>query len=331
MREALYYQKLSENKVKCILCPHECTLQPDKYGICSGRKNIGGILYALNYKQSATSPALDPIEKKPLYHFYPGRDILSLGPNSCNLQCQFCQNWHISQVKTPTLDIEIDELITLASRNSIGIAYTYSEPFTWYEFILEIAPLAREKGLKNVLVTNGFINEEPLRKLLPYIDAMNIDIKSMNEDFYQKICKGKLSSVLKACEIAKKSSWIEITNLVIPTLNDDEKEIQKLVDWIAKNLGDDTPLHFSRYFPQYKMDIPPTQLKTLENAYLIAKNKLKYVYVGNVNNMDLSNTYCPQCKNLLINRQGYNIEITGVLNSKCSNCQRKVDIYMEGS
>ncbi|MBI4650249.1 AmmeMemoRadiSam system radical SAM enzyme [Candidatus Desantisbacteria bacterium] len=328
MKEADYYQKLKDDKVKCILCPHECVISPDKSGICRTRKNIHGSLFAMNYKESATSPQLDPVEKKPLYHFHPGKNILSLGPNSCNLQCQFCQNWTISQKEVTTQHIEPEELISSALKNSMGIAYTYSEPFTWYEFIMDIAPKAREKGLKNVLVTNGFINEEPLKKIIPYIDALNIDIKSMNEDFYLKVCKGRLSSVLKTCEIAKKYSWVEITNLIIPTLNDNEEEISKLVDWVAEKLGDETPLHFSKYFPQYKLAIPETKELTLKNAYLIAKNKLKYVYVGNIHIPDYSNTYCPFCNNLLIKREGYNIEIKGIENSRCNSCKNKVDVII---
>jgi len=213
--------------------------------------------------------------------------------------------------------------------NSVGIAYTYTEPLIWYEYILETAKIAKEKNLANVLVTNGYIHEEPLTKLLPYIDAMNIDLKSMDDDFYKRICKAKLAPVLRTIEVSyQQNVHVEITNLLIPTLNDSDEQIQKLVDFVA-NLSDRIPLHFSRYFPAYKMDLPATPLETLQKAFLLGKRKLKYVYVGNAYIPNTSNTHCPECNELLIRREGYHTSIVGIKERKCKKCGSAVDMVME--
>ena len=283
MKEALYYEKLDGKHVHCHLCPYECNIPSGGRGACGVRQNKDGILYTLVYGKT-TSIALDPIEKKPLYHYHPGEFILSLGTKGCNLHCDFCQNWHISQeVDAPTEDITSEEIVERAKElNSFGIAYTYNEPFIWYEFVLDTAKLAKQAGLENVLVTNGFVNVEPLKGILPYINAMNIDLKSFDEDFYVKICKGRLKPVLEVIRISAKHCHTELTNLLIPTLNDSEATIRKMVDWIYDNLGPEVPMHFSRYFPCYKMSLPPTPVETLRKAERIAKEKLKYVYVGNI-------------------------------------------------
>jgi pyruvate formate lyase activating enzyme len=283
MKEALYYESLSERRVRCLLCPHNCIIFEDKTGFCGVRKNIGAKLYSLIYGQ-ITSIALDPVEKKPLYHWHPGEFILSVGTKGCNFKCGFCQNWTISQnLDCPTEEVTSEYLVREAKRlNSFGIAYTYNEPFIGYEFVLDTARLAKKAGLENVLVTNGYINLEPLEELLPYVDAANIDLKSIEDSFYKNICKGSLNSVLEVIKRMHKACHVELTNLVIPTLNDKEANFIKLVDWIYENLGDSVPLHFSRYFPCYKFEIPPTPLKTLKRAEEIAKKKLKYVYLGNV-------------------------------------------------
>jgi len=228
--------------------------------------------------------ALDPIEKKPLYHFHPGTFILSLGTKGCNLKCPWCQNWSIShQLNCPTEKITPQEVVTKAKQaNSIGIAYTYNEPIIWYEFVYDTARLAHKEGLKNVLVTNGYINQKPLEEIIGFIDAMNIDVKSMEESFYQKYCQGKLAAVQQSAEFSAKRCHIEITNLIIPTLNDRDENFQKLTDWIMQRLGEKVPLHFSRYFPAYKTDILPTPIETLKRAEAIAAKKLRYVYLGNV-------------------------------------------------
>lgn len=324
-KEALFYEKLDNDKARCLLCPKHCVIAADKTGFCRARKNAGGVLYTRNFGQSASEPTLDPIEKKPLYHFYPGSSILSLGANSCNFACKNCQNWNISQIDADTLAISPKQLSELAKKTkSLGAAYTYTEPFTWYEFVLETAKLIREAGLKNVLVTNGFVEEEPLRKILPFIDALNIDIKSMSDDFYKKICAGELGPVLRTVEISAGKAHIEITNLVIPGLNDKEEDFHKLVDWIHIKLGADIPLHFSRYFPTYKMDIGSTLVSTVEMAVKIAKEKLHYVYAGNVSGNSNNNTYCPSCKNEVIRRIGYSVKKTGLENGRCSKCRVKI-------
>ncbi len=282
MREALYYEKTGSEKVRCHLCPYECIIPPGGKGACGIRRNVDGILYSLIYGKT-TGLSLDPIEKKPLYHYHPGEEILSLGTRGCNLHCDFCQNWHISQdVDGPTEDITSPEVVRKAKElGSFGIAYTYNEPFIWYEFVLDTAKLARRDGLKNILVTNGFVNRAPLEEMLPYIDAMNIDLKAFDEDFYAKICKGRLKPVLDVIKISAKACHVELTNLIIPTLNDSEGSVRKMVDWICDNLGAEMPLHLSRYFPCYKMDLPPTPIETIKRVERIAKEKLKYVYIGN--------------------------------------------------
>jgi len=283
MKEALYYEKLDNKRVQCHLCPYECGIPPGGKGACGVRLNKDGTLYTLVYGKT-TGISLDPIEKKPLYRYHPGERILSLGTRGCNLHCEFCQNWHISQeLDGPTENITSDEIVDRAKAlGSFGIAYTYNEPFIWYEFVLETAKLAKAKGLENVLVTNGFVNIEPLKELLPYIDAMNIDLKAFDEDFYAKVCKGRLKPVLDVIKISAKKCHVELTNLIIPTLNDSEAMIRKMVDWIHDNLGADTPLHLSRYFPCYKTTLPPTPVETLRKAEELARKKLRYVFVGNI-------------------------------------------------
>ncbi|MFH1287286.1 MAG: AmmeMemoRadiSam system radical SAM enzyme [bacterium] len=329
MREALFYKKWDNEKVECLLCPRHCVIASGETGFCRSRKNIDGALYAVNFGQSASRPVLDPIEKKPLYHFYPGASILSLGPNNCNLACQNCQNWTISQIDVKTISISPEELVKLAKESkSLGVAYTYTEPFTWYEFILEAAPLVKEAGMKNVLVTNGYVEEEPLKRLLPFIDALNIDVKSMYEDFYKKICQAKLEPVLKTAELANKTSHVEITNLVIPTLNDKKEDFDKLTDWIFKKLGPDIPLHFLKYFPNYKMGIPSTDISSLELARKIAREKLNYVYIGNISDVSANTTFCPKCHNELIQRTGYSIKKTGLKEGRCVKCENEIAGYL---
>jgi len=327
-KEALYYEKLENKKIQCHLCPWECLLTEGKSGVCRGKENLEGVLYAINYAK-AVSIALDPIEKKPLYHFYPGTDILSTGPNSCNLRCDHCQNWTISQIESPAELISPENLVSLALKyNSIGIAYTYTEPLMWYEYVLDTAKLARNKKLVNVLVTNGYINPEPLEKLLPLIDALNVDVKGMSQEFYKKVCKGKLEVVLKTVEISvERNKHVELTYLIIPTLNDSEGELRKFVDWVA-DLDESIPVHFSRYFTAYKSELPPTPVETLKKAFQIAKEKLKYVYVGNAYIPGTSDTHCPKCSKVLISRSGYSIDITGIKDKKCEKCGAPVGIVI---
>ncbi|MDI6784829.1 MAG: AmmeMemoRadiSam system radical SAM enzyme [bacterium] len=329
MVEAREYTLLDNNQVQCQLCPHNCSIAPGKVGICGIRKNIEGKLYALMYAR-ASSVALDPIEKKPLYHFYPGSQILSIGTYGCNFHCPWCQNWTISQEHNgPTHEVSPQSAVQRGSRQgSIGISYTYNEPFIWFEYVFDTAKLAKERGLVNALVTNGYVNAEPLKKLLPYIDAMNIDLKSFSAEFYRKYCGGKLEFVLQTIELAVSAGvHVELTTLLIPGLNDDEQGLHAMVDWIAI-LDDTIPLHFSRYFPQYKSDIPATPISTLKKARDIAQQKLKYVYLGNVHDPESDTTYCPACQNLLIKREGYWTEIKGIKDKNCGKCGRAVDIVL---
>jgi len=320
IKTAAYCEKRPENRVVCHLCPFNCRLRDEQKGICKSRFNRGGELVTDNYGELVTL-AVDPIEKKPLYHFYPGTDILSTGPNSCNFQCLHCQNWTISQRKTSTFYVAPEKLVeTALSHDSIGVAYTYTEPLMWYEYIMDTAPLLRQEGLKTVLVSNGFINPEPLEELLPVLDAANIDLKSMRPEFYRKICKGKLQPVLDNIRrMAESNMHIEITNLVIPGKNDSEEELTELVDFIA-SVSDMIPLHFSAYFPNYQMNTQATPSDTLLKARDIARRKLKYVFLGNVALSDGSNSYCPECGHLLVRRSGYHTSIEGVQGGQCQKC-----------
>ncbi|MBI5185996.1 MAG: AmmeMemoRadiSam system radical SAM enzyme [Nitrospinae bacterium] len=320
MVEAIHYERLEGGKIRCGLCPQECVLAEGKSGICRGKKNIGGKLFAVNYGL-AVSLALDPIEKKPLYHFFPGTSILSTGPNGCNFRCRFCQNWNISQGVAAVREISPGELAEEALRlKSIGLAYTYSEPFIWYEYVLEASREVRKLGMKNVLVTNGFVNEKPLRGLLPYIDAMNVDIKSMEDSFYKSLCSGRLEPVLRTVRIAhEEGCHVEITNLVIPTFNDSDGNFHELAEWIA-GLDPDIPLHLSRYFPHYKLAVAPTPVETLARGRSIAMEKLNYVYVGNVSHEEWGDTFCPKCRNAVIKRHGYSVDRSNFRDGKCCIC-----------
>jgi pyruvate formate lyase activating enzyme len=322
--EAAYYEKRPDGKAQCHLCPHECLLAEGKKGICNIRRNEGGRLIASGYGE-CTSLSMDPIEKKPLYHFHPGKSILSTGPNGCNFACKFCQNWTISQEEVDTAYVTPKDLVTLAGKHgSLGISYTYSEPLIWFEYLRDAGTLAHEAGLVNVLVTNGFINPEPLEELLPLIDAMNIDLKASSEDFYRQQCGGRLEPVLETIRAAYNKCHIELTNLVIPTLNDSDEDLDRLIAWVAE-LGVEIPLHFSRYFPHHKLNLPPTPESTLVRAYEKARKRLRYVYLGNVALEGTSDTHCYQCQALLVVRSGYRTRIVGLSGGKCRSCGARAD------
>lgn len=281
----MFYEKMDGGVVHCHLCPHGCILSTGGTGACRARKNIDGELFSLNYARVA-SIALDPIEKKPLYHFHPGKRILSAGTFGCNFKCGYCQNWTIAHRDARTALLEPADLAGMAAEyvkeGNIGVAYTYNEPSIWYEYVLDTAVLVRERGLANVLVTNGYISREPLEKLLPFIDAMNIDVKAFTGEFYEKFCKGSLESVQETVMIAAQGCHVEITTLVIPGLNDSPDEIGKLAKWLS-SISPDIVLHLSRFFPSYQMnDIPPTPVETLEAARVSAEAYLKHVYLGNI-------------------------------------------------
>jgi len=324
VKTALYWEKFN-GKVKCVLCPHNCIILDEKQGVCKVRNNADGTLVTSIYGE-ITSIALDPVEKKPLYHFFPGSKILSIGTNGCNLSCRFCQNWQISQNSdSGRQSISSDEVVKAALKaKSIGIAYTYNEPFIWYEFVLETAKKAKNAGLKNVLVTNGYVNEAPLMEILPFIDAMNIDLKAFKQSFYKNICNGDIKIVKQTIIKSFKKCHIELTNLLIPSQNDTEEELNAMAEWVA-GVSTEIPVHLSRYFPKYQMKEDSTSVPLLENAKKILLKKLKYVYIGNVDIPGSSNTVCNMCKNLLIDRTGHSVRSIKVVNGKCEKCGN--DIY----
>ena len=335
MNEALFYTKLGNQTVRCDLCPWNCILKPGQTGNCKVRSNESGKLVTHVFNKVAAF-GIDPIEKKPLYHFHPGKDIFSIGEVGCNLHCSFCQNHRISQCFaeefTGFQEITSTQLVSKAMKTpqNVGIAYTYNEPFTFYEFMFETAQLAHENELKNVVVSNGYINSEPLKKILPYVDAFNIDLKAFTQEFYRKQTKGKLEPVLKTLEIiAKSRAHLEITNLIIPGLNDDETDFEKMVKWISSELGNEVPLHLSRYFPQYELNLPPTSTLKLEKLYELAATHLKYVYLGNVNDEKRSSTYCPKCGSLIISRNHYHAIADGINSDKsCKFCGNRINIVL---
>lgn len=329
--EARHYARLGEGEVKCLLCPRECRLKEGATGVCRTRRNVGGRLVYLYYG-ACSSIALDPIEKKPLYHFHPGSTILSLGSLGCNLKCSFCQNWEIAQSETETEELTPEEVAGLARERAgegcVGVAYTYNEPLVGFEFVVDAARAVRRAGLKNVLVTNGEINPEPLEELLPYIDALNIDVKGFTEEFYRELCRGQLAPVLRTVELAAARAHVELTNLLIPTWNDSPAEIGALVEWVAERLGEDVPLHFSRYFPQYRLDLPPTSLETLQTAAALARRRLHYVYVGNAPELGWSDTLCPECGTTVIRRRGYRVQ-SALSGRTCPVCGFALAVVVE--
>jgi len=318
-------------KTQCKICPKMCLIALGESGDCKVRFNIDGEIKPITYGHPC-SVNVDPIEKKPLFHFLPGSQVLSLATFGCNLHCKNCQNWQISQ----DLPAEIDKYPELLSEDvaSLGekeqcmsVAYTYTDPTVFYEYALDCSIKVNEAGLKNVLVSAGYINKEPWLELCKYTDAANIDLKSMSNDFYKTNCGATLSPVLDALVIAKENLMLEVTNLIVPTLNDSDEDLKKLSRWIKENLGKDTPLHFSKFFPQYQMkDLPATPLETLVNAKQIAESEgLQYVYIGNVGTETGGNTYCPECKNMLIERGGYFVKKNIIYNGKCPACKAEIE------
>ncbi|MBN2880974.1 AmmeMemoRadiSam system radical SAM enzyme [Candidatus Woesearchaeota archaeon] len=326
MIECKYYTK-DENLLKCNLCPHNCTISENKTGICKVRINNKGILKSLNYS-NMTAVSLDHVEKKPLYHFYPGDMTLSVGSFGCNLSCKHCQNYDIATTnfaKYDHFEVFPEMLSFLAeSKQTKLVSYTYNEPTVFYEFVLESAKNLKEKGFKNILVTNGFINNEPLLELIPFVDAANIDLKSFTDKFYIDVCGAKLNPVLETIKtFVQHKVHVELTYLVIPGLNDSDEEISNACKWIVENIGDEIPIHFTRFFPYYQMtDRQATPVSTLEKAFHIAKNAgIKYCYIGNVET-EFQNTICPSCGKVLIERQNYNIKIN-FKEGQCS-CGKKI-------
>ncbi|MCM8795782.1 MAG: AmmeMemoRadiSam system radical SAM enzyme [Candidatus Omnitrophica bacterium] len=331
LKEALFYEKLDHKIVQCHLCPRNCIIPPTRRGFCGVRENREGILYSLSYAKPVAIH-IDPIEKKPLFHFLPGTTAFSIATAGCNLRCKFCQNWEISQAKPEDVEylyLEPEDLVKKVKLSgSPTIAYTYTEPTIFYEYMLETAKLAKEVGIRNIMHSAGYINEAPLRQLAKYLDAANIDLKGFSDEYYAKMSEGTLEPVLKTLKVLKEEGvHLEITNLVLSGFNDDEDTLVKMCLWIKENLGPDTPLHFSRAFPMYKMlHLNPTPVETLERARKIALDcGLKYVYIGNVAGHPAENTYCPKCGKILIERKGYFILQNNIEDGKCKFCGEKIE------
>jgi pyruvate formate lyase activating enzyme len=330
LREAQYYLPYPEGKVRCKLCPKKCVLKQEARGDCGVRKNIKGKLYTLVYGNPC-SCQIDPIEKKPVFHFLPGSLALSIATAGCNMHCLFCQNWQISQSRPEDLrnfELSPQAVVSLAqTKKCHSIAYTYSEPTVFFEYTYETAKLARKAGVKNVLVTSGFINPAPAKELAKYLDAATINLKGFTEDFYERICFGELEPIKQSAKIYHEEGvFIEVTYLVIPQLSDDLSIIGQMVAWVKKELGKETPLHFLRFHPTYKLKhLMPTPVKTLEKAREVAlKAGLSYVYLGNVPGHSADHTYCPSCQKILIQRRGYFVQKNRLKEGKCSFCQQKI-------
>lgn len=312
--------------VQCQLCPRRCRLQEGMRGDCRVRMNIGGKLHTLVYGNPC-AVHIDPIEKKPIFHMLPGSTSFSIATAGCNLHCKFCQNWEISQSppeETRNMDLPPQKVVEYALRGGCqSVAYTYSEPIVFYEYTLDTAKIARSKGLKNIIVTAGYINPEPLREWCKWIDAAHVDLKAFTEDYYIEICSGTLQPVLNTIKILRQEGvWVEIVNLVVPTLNDDFNKIEEMCIWIRDNVGKDVPVHFSRFYPMYKLkNLPLTPQETLEKARDIGlKVGLNYVYIGNIPGHPGESTYCPGCKRIVIGRIGYFIKENNLSDGKCKFC-----------
>jgi pyruvate formate lyase activating enzyme len=336
--EARYYEKLPGKAVRCLLCPHGCRVGDGERGLCRVRENRGGVYYTLVYGQPCALH-LDPIEKKPFFHVLPGTDAVSLATVGCNLTCKFCQNWEISQSRpedvetrsTPPARIVDQALSTRAP----SVAFTYAEPVIFIEYMQDIAKLARAKKLRSVVVSNGYIQRKPLLELCDLVDAIKIDLKAFQDPYYRDICGGTLQPVLDTIKtIRERNVWLELVYLVVPTLNDDPAAIAGMARWIAENLGPDVPLHFSRFYPQYRLEnLPPTPVSTLDQAYEASRAAgLHFVYVGNVPGHTAENTYCPSCSRKIITRNGYRLEALDVKDGACRFCGKPIPgIWQEAS
>jgi pyruvate formate lyase activating enzyme len=365
--EAMFYKEEHNSTVQCLLCPRECVITVGERGFCRNRENRGGTLYTLVYGRPAVVD-IGPIEKAPLYHFIPGHFRLCLTCTSCNLRCKHCQNWHLSQKSFEELDhhsYSPSQIVQQAKKQGLNsVSFTYTEPTVYYEYLYDISSLAKEARMKTSIVSNGYINREPLLKLLKVLDAVKIDLKGFSEEFYKEVCSASLKPVLESLKIVKTSNvWLEIVNLVIPTLNDDPKMIDEMCRWIKENLGVDTPLHFTRFSPNYKLThstapslafkdggkkrrsgstlsnpwlsaegveglthLSPTPVSTLESAYDIAKkNGLRYVYIGNVPGHIHNSTFCPSCNRKIIHRTHFDVLEMNVLDGQCRFCNSPIE------
>jgi pyruvate formate lyase activating enzyme len=328
---AKWWEPAENGKLLCTLCPRYCTLGEGQAGFCFIRKNIEGKLYSLGYGRP-TGFAIDPIEKKPLNHFLPGTEILSFGTAGCNLGCKFCQNWSISKANldnTNSLKASPEDVVALAKKYNVpSIAFTYNDPVIFGEYVIDISKIAREVGIRSVMVTAGYIDKSARKEIYRYIDAANIDLKAFTETFYHKLTFAHLKHVLDTLIWMKNETdvWLEITTLLIPGENDSEDEIKKMCDWILKNLGNEVPLHFTAFHPDFKMsDRHATPPNTLRKARTIASEMgIEYCYVGNIHDQKGQNTYCPKCKTLLIERDWHSVIANNLNENSCSICNKKI-------
>ncbi len=314
-----------DNYIECRLCPHLCKIPVGKTGICGVRKNSGERIDLLTYGV-ISGYSLDPVEKKPLYHFFPGHNILSIGSYGCNMRCDFCQNWHISQKTMDKflVNASIGKIVedALSSCGNIGLAFTYNEPVVWFEFMSDVAVAIKEKGMVTAMVSNGFVNSYPLSEIITFIDAFNIDLKAFNPGFYKRLTGAEIEPVKETLKtIAVSGKHLEITTLIIPGRNDDQAEMEEESKWIAGELGDEVPLHLSRYYPTYKREDPPTPQATLQILFETARKHLKNVYLGNTSSSTGQQTYCTKCGSLITSRSGYSTRLVNLDDEgKCSKC-----------
>jgi len=329
-KESLYYI-LTPKGVKCQLCPNQCVLKEGQEGLCRNHVAYDDKLYSIAYGNPC-SVHVDPIEKKPLFHYLPSSESFSIATAGCTLACMNCQNWEISQVSprtTNNLELFPVQVVQEAAANGCKtIAYTYSEPLSFYEYTFDTSKLARARGIKNLLISNGYINEKPLRELSKYIDAANINLKSFTEDTYAKLNGGSLEPILRTLKILKEEGvWLEITNLIVPNWTDNMNMIQEMCGWLVANGFADYPLHFSRFFPLYKLtSLPYTPLPTLEKAYNIARKAgINHVYIGNVPGTDYENTYCPKCKKMVVERRGFTVVSNHIVKGDCGYCNTRIN------
>jgi pyruvate formate lyase activating enzyme len=330
IQEAQFYEKQPEKRIKCKLCPRECVIDDRERGYCGARENRGGTYYTLVHSRVA-SAHIDPIEKKPLFHFRPGSLAFSIATAGCNVNCKFCQNWEISQVRPEQVRSEYappQTIAELARKNSCGaIAYTYSEPVIFTEYVLDCAQAGRALNVPSVVVTNGYIQETPLKRVCASVDAIKVDLKSFSETYYKEVVNGELKPVLNSLAIMRHAGmWVEIVYLVVPTRNDGDAEFRDLSRWIKQNLGSDVPIHFTRFHPEYLLkNLPPTPVETLERAKKIADAEgLHYVYIGNVPGHPAENTYCPKCRHAVVERAGFTVTQNRLNKGKCPDCQTAI-------
>jgi len=328
--EARHYKKLESLRVECELCPRKCQVADQERGYCGVRENRGGTYYTLVHNRACTYH-VDPIEKKPLFHFLPGTDAFSIATAGCNMECKFCQNWNISQFRPEqirSLHLPPERLVEGCKQTGAkSLAFTYSEPVIFYEYMFNAAAAAKPAGIRPVMISNGYIEPKAMEELAPQLSGVKIDLKAYTEKFYNETCSGELKPVLNTLEQLKRLGlWFEIVVLIVPTLNDSEEEIGQMCAWIAETLGTHIPVHFSRYHPTYKIqNLPPTPTRTLDQAHKIAKGKgLEYVYLGNVPGHPAESTYCPKCGEVVIGRYGYHITRKNLKDGKCKKCSHSI-------